>query len=405
MFSYRDGQLFGEEVALADVAQEVGTPVYVYSQAVLMAQATAYLEAARMHLSRFLVCYALKANGNLALLRLLAGLGLGADVTSGGELFLALQAGIDPHKIIFSGVGKTRREIEEALAAGILALHIESAMELAAVGQIAAEMGRVARIGLRLNPNIPAGTHPHISTGRDEHKFGIAPAQALALWQQAANHPWLQPIGLAAHIGSQITSLTPFRQTGQFLADFAAQLAGQGLGLDYLDMGGGLAIPYQNEQPPTPAGLLAALSPLVGNYRLVFEPGRFVVGPAGALLTAVVYQKGQGAKQFVITDAGMNDLLRPALYGAHHPIWPVAEKPTAQKADVVGPICETADYLGQGRDLPLLRPGDLLAVMQAGAYGFAMSSNYNGRLRPAEVLISGSNFQLIRPRQSYHHLL
>lgn len=405
MFSYRDGQLFGEGVALADVAQEVGTPVYVYSQAVLMAQATAYLEAARTHLSRFLVCYALKANGNLALLRLLAGLGLGADVTSGGELFLALQAGIDPHKIIFSGVGKTRREIEEALAAGILALHIESAMELAAVGQIATEMGRVAAIGLRLNPNIPAGTHPHISTGRDEHKFGLAPAQARTLWQQAANHPWLQPIGLAAHIGSQITSLTPFLQTGQFLAEFAAQFAGQGVELDYLDMGGGLAIPYQNEQPPTPAGLLAALAPVIGNYRLVLEPGRFVVGPAGALLTAVVYHKAQGGKQFVITDAGMNDLLRPALYGAHHPIWPAAEKPAAQKADVVGPICETADYLGQGRDLPLLRPGDLLAVMQAGAYGFAMSSNYNGRLRPAEVLISGSNFQLIRPRQSYHDLL
>lgn len=405
MFSYRDGQLYGEEVALAEVAQEVGTPVYVYSQAVLVAQAKAYLAAAQTHLSRFLICYALKANGNVALLRLLAGLGLGADVTSGGELFLALQAGITPDKIVFSGVGKTRREIEEALAADILALHVESAMELAAVGQIATEMGRIARIGFRLNPNVPAGTHPHISTGRDNHKFGIAPTQALSLLRQAASHPWLEPIGLAAHIGSQITSLTPFHQMGQFLADFAAQVAGQGIALDYLDMGGGLGIPYRDEQPPTPAGLLAALAPLAGNYRLVFEPGRFVVGPAGLLLTQVVYQKSQGTKQFIISDAGMNDLLRPALYEAHHPIWPVIAKPIVQQADVVGPICETSDYLGKERPLPMLRPGDLLAIMQAGAYGFSMSSNYNGRLRPAEILINGPNFHLIRPRQSYHHLL
>ena len=413
-FEYIDQTLHCEGVPLADIAREAGTPVYVYSRAALVRNAQAYLTAVPPHT---LVCYAIKANGNPAILQLLAQVGMGADVTSGGELFLARHAGFPPQRIIFSGVGKRPDEIEMALAEDIHALHVESEMELKRIAEIAAAHRQMTRIGVRVNPNIYAETHPHISTGLTAHKFGVPPETAVRLLQFTAQHPWLEPVGVAAHIGSQIVDLQPFAQAARFLADFADEMAGSGIPLAYLDVGGGLGIRYgenwrleTGDWEPGPADWVTAVADPVqkAGYRLVMEPGRSIVGSAGLLLTQVVYTKHQGEKSFLIMDAGMNDLLRPTLYDAHHPILPVHDSasslpPTA--FDVVGPVCETGDFLAKGRPLPLAQPGDLLAVMQAGAYGFAMSSNYNGRLRPAEVLVDGSTFQVIRQRQSYKHLL
>lgn len=410
-FPYQNGQLFCEAVPLVDIATAVGTPAYVYSQAALSGKAQVLLSAAGA--AGTLACYALKANGNPAILRLLAEAGLGADVTSGGELFLAQHAGIPPHKIIFSGTGKQPDEMAQALAAGIGALHVESEMELHLLAEIAAGRQQTARIGVRVNPDIGVETHPAISTGQKQHKFGVAPSTAVALLQLAHQHPWLQPVGLAAHLGSQITAVAPFAQLAQFLVALADELAAGGIRLEYLDAGGGLGIDYgdltQPGTPPPIAEWVTAVSgPIHGaGYRLVLEPGRSLVGPAGVLLTRVLYTKSQGGKQFAIVDTGMNDLIRPALYHAYHPLLPVAEASSGPQVtyDVVGPVCETGDWLARERRLPPLRPGDLLAVMQAGAYGFAMSSNYNGRPKPAEVLVHRAKYRLIRQRQTVHHLL
>lgn len=405
-FVYRSGELFCEEVPLARIVAQVGTPVYVYSQHSLVEHAREYGTA----VSPSLACYATKANGNPHLIRLLGQAGLGADVTSGGELFLALQAGIEPQKIIYSGVGKTRAEIERALQAGIRALHVESEQEVAAIADVAAQLGQVAHIGVRVNPNIHVETHAYISTGEHAHKFGVAPERAMQILHQAQGHPWLKPVGLAAHIGSQIVDISPFEQSAQFLVGMAAELESVGIRLSYLDVGGGLGINYARQDAPTVREWITAVSaPVVAaGYELVMEPGRSVVGPAGALVTQVVYTKQQGEKQFIITDAGMSDLIRPTLYQAYHPILSV-KQPSAHvvpvTVDVVGPICETGDFLARERPLPPLQTGDLLTVMQAGAYGFAMSSNYNGRLRPAEVLVNGDSFHIIRQRQTYQHLL
>ena len=414
-FHYKNKKLYCESAPLAAIAEAVGTPVYVYSQAELIERAAAYMTAVPPHA---LICYATKANGNPALLRLLAKAGLGGDVTSGGELFLALHAGIAPEKIIYSGVGKTQAEIEMALEAGIRALHVESEMELLAIATIAKERRQIARIGVRVNPNINAQTHPYISTGLHGHKFGVNPERAIDIIRQAATNPWLEPIGLAAHIGSQITDLDPFAESARFLVGLADELAGMDIRLDYLDVGGGLGIDYYGEQAtangkqltPTIEDWVTAVSHPIAQagYNLVLEPGRSIVGPTGALLTQIVYTKEQGGKQFIIADAGMNDLLRPSLYQAHHPIWPL-QQPAAsaqrQPVDIVGPICETSDSLAKERPFPPTKPGDLLAIMQAGAYGFAMASNYNGRLRPAEVLVNGDQFRIIRQRQTHQHLL
>jgi len=425
-FSYHNGRLHCEGVPLPDIAAAVGTPVYIYSRAELSQRAARYRQAAAAASSRHLVCYALKANNNPTLLRLLAEAGLGADVTSGGELFLAGQTGFAPEKTIFSGVGKTRAEIEAALTTGIRALHVESAMELAVVREVAASHGQAAAIGVRLNPDVSTTTHPHISTGRQSHKFGVDFDQAVALLRQAADDPWLRPVGLAAHIGSQIADLAPFVTMAEILCAAASELAAAGILLEYLDVGGGLAIDYAGEAvpavPEVEQWVTAVAKPVAAaGYKLVMEPGRSLVGPAGALLTQVLYTKQQGQKQFVICDAGMTELIRPALYDAQHPIWPVVQRPGARMAgarmagarmagaritaDVVGPVCETGDYLGRERSLPAVQAGDWLAVLQTGAYGFAMSSNYNGRLRPAEVLVSADQFQLIRRRQTREQLL
>jgi diaminopimelate decarboxylase len=438
-FQYKYSSLYCEAVALSAVAETVGTPVYVYSKEELLRRAQAYLGAAA-EIPNHLICYAVKANGNPILLRLLAEAGLGADVTSGGELFLALKAGFSPDKILFSGVGKTRHEIEMALEAGIHGLHVESEMELELIGRITTALGKTARITIRVNPDIAAETHPHISTGQQAHKFGVSPEQAMQMMVQAAEHPLLQPVGLAVHIGSQITQLAPFVQAAHFLVELAEETAAFGVKLEYLDVGGGLGIDYNHNEVPEPADWVAAVTTPIreAGYGVVMEPGRSIVGPAGALLTQVIYTKNQGDKRFIIADAGMSDLIRPTLYNAHHPIIPVNQstnQPITQLpnyqlpnyqlpitnyestqstnqpinqfplADIVGPICETGDTLGKERDLPHLEPGDLLAVLQAGAYGFAMSSNYNGRVKAAEVLIDGDTFHIIRQRQGYEHLL
>lgn len=407
-FAYRSGELFCEGVPLTTIASAVDTPVYIYSQAEIISRARAYLDtAAEVIGADALVCYAVKANANPTILILLGQIGAGADVTSGGELFLALHAGIDPRKIIFSGVGKKSAEIVEALSAGIRAIHVESEMELLAVATEAERLGIIAPIGIRVNPNISAETHPYISTGLHGHKFGVPRDRAVAMLRWAASHPWLRPVGLASHIGSQITDLDPFGQAVRFLVELADEMKGEGISLAYIDAGGGLGIDYDGPAPNA-ADWIRAIGPIVGKhgYGLVVEPGRSIVGRSGALLTRVVYLKEQGAKQFVIADAGMTDLIRPALYQAYHPIFPVVEtEGESVTVDVVGPVCESSDFLARERVLPPADRGDFLAVLHVGAYGFAMSSNYNGRLRPAEVLVEGDTFRVIRRRQTYDALL
>lgn len=427
-FHYHEHTLWCEGVSLAEIATAVGTPVYIYSQSELQQRASAFMTAISASDSEPpLACYAVKANNNPAILRLLRDAGLGADVTSSGELYLALHAGVAPHKIIFSGVGKRRDEIEMALETGIRALHVESAMELEAIAAVATDRQQVARIGVRVNPDIHAETHPYMTTGEKWHKFGVAPETAVNLLHIAREHPWLQPIGLAAHIGSQITAVPPFVQSAQFLVQMADELAASGIRLEYVDVGGGLGIDYENwplpmgdaddlplaspSQTPSIVDWVTAVAQpvLAAGYGVVMEPGRAIVGPTGCLLACVTYTKTQGGAQFAIVDAGMSDLIRPTLYNAYHPVAPVtlaAESlPVTLPYTVVGPICETGDWLAKDRNLPALRSGDLLAIMQAGAYGYAMASNYNGRLKPAEVLVNGDQFTIIRKRQDYTHLL
>ncbi|MCA9937697.1 MAG: diaminopimelate decarboxylase [Anaerolineales bacterium] len=411
-FRYVNDELMGEDVPLARVAAAVGTPVYVYSRAVLTGRAAAFVDAARLVAGRggqgYLVCFAVKANGNPALLRLLGEQGMGADVTSGGELFLARHAGISPTHILFSGVGKSHADIEQALDAGIRALHIESVPELARIAGIAAARQIVAPIAVRLNPDVTGDTHPAISTGGRWHKFGVSADTARRLLWQAQADPWLAPVGLAVHIGSQIRELEPFRQAVAVLLREAEGLAAAGCRLRYLDVGGGLGVDEGARMAPRPADWVAAVgAPVVAaGYELVLEPGRSVVGDAGILLTRVEYVKEEGGRRFVVVDAGMNDFIRPTLYAARHPIWPIRRRAgESHPVDIVGPVCETGDAFAHDYALPPVAAGDLLAVQQAGAYGFAMSSNYNGRLRAAEVLVDAGTFHLIRPRQTVTDLL
>lgn len=407
--TYDQGELVIEGVTAASIAAAVDTPAYVYSAAVLRERAAAYTTfSTDGQAGTHLACYAVKANGNPAIISLLHEAGLGADVTSGGELFVAQTAGMDAGQIIYSGVGKKSPEIREAILAGIRALHVESEMELTAIARVAEDLGRTAPIGVRVNPNISATTHPYISTGLHGHKFGVPRDRAIAILRASAEHPWLRPVGLAAHIGSQITDLEPYAQSVTFLVSLADELREQGIALEYIDVGGGLGISYESSAP-TIREWAQVVAPAVwaSGYDLIMEPGRSIVGPAGILLTRVVYTKTQGDKQFVIVDAGMTDLIRPTLYQAYHPIVPSVEPASAalERVDVVGPICETGDWLARDRDLPPLAAGDLVAVLYAGAYGYAMSSNYNGHLRPVEVMVSGDHFKVIRHRQSYADLL
>ncbi len=407
MFSYKNKTLYCENVPLTAVSPQFLTPTYIYSQAALHQNAMAYLDD-----NPALVCYAVKANGNPAIIRLLGEWGMGADVTSGGELFLAQHAGIPADKIIYSGVGKLEHEIEAAINAGVRALHVESEMEMHLIGEVAARVGRKTAVGIRINPNIYAKTHPHISTGTHAHKFGVTWEVGRRLYQFAADHAWLTPVGMAVHIGSQIQDVEPYVKAAHFLVEMADSLAADGIRLHYLDIGGGLGINY-DEPFASPQQLIlewktAVSAPILNaGYKLVMEPGRSVVGTTGALLTSVVYTKKQGGKTFVIGDAAMNDLLRPSLYDAVHPLLPIkqADGKTNTLIDLVGPVCESTDCLAKKRPFPLPERGDQIALMHAGGYGFSMASNYNGRLKPAELLINGADIRLIRARETVEALL
>jgi diaminopimelate decarboxylase len=403
-FEYRDGQLFAEGVALAALAERFGTPTYVYSRAHIEAQYRAYADA--LHGMPSLVCYAVKANSNLGVLNVLAHLGAGFDIVSGGELERVLAAGGQADRVVFSGVGKSRDDMRRALQVGVHCFNVESSDELERLQQIAAELGVRAPISLRVNPDVDAGTHPYISTGLKENKFGIDIATAEDVYLRAAQLPNLDIIGVDCHIGSQLTQLAPFIDALDRLLALVDRLGECGIHLRHLDLGGGLGVRYRDEQPPAVADYIAAVRQrLEGrDLALVFEPGRFVVANAGVLLTRVEYLKHTEHKDFAIVDAAMNDLIRPALYQAWMDVKAVRPRAGEGRAyDVVGPICETGDFLAKGRQLDL-REGDLLSVHSAGAYGFVMSSNYNTRGRCAEILVDGDQAFEVRRRETVAEL-
>jgi diaminopimelate decarboxylase len=405
-FAYRNGVLHAEQVSLADIARRFGTPCYVYSRAAIE---TAYREYALALQGRdSLVCYSVKANSNLAVLALLARLGAGFDIVSGGELARVLAAGGDPRKTVFSGVGKTEAEIEFALQKNILCLNLESEGELERVNAVAARGGIRAPIAFRVNPDIDARTHPYISTGLRQNKFGVAHADALRLYQRAAKMPAIEVVGIGCHIGSQLISSAPFVEAAGRIAALADKLAQAGIALRHIDIGGGVGIRYRDEAPEPIGGFLdGALGLLAGRREsLIVDPGRSIVGNAGLLLARVEHVKPGAERSFLVIDAAMNDLIRPALYSAWHEVRAVREpEPGAARAvyDVVGPVCESGDFLAKERSLAA-REGDLLAIMSAGAYGMTMSSNYNSRPRAAEVLVHGGEAHLVRGRETVEQL-
>lgn len=406
-FHYIDGRLHAEQVDLGGLAARFGTPAYVYSRATIERHYRVFREA--LAGTRHLVCYAVKANGNLAVLGLLARLGAGFDIVSGGELERVLRAGGDPGRVVFSGVGKSEAEMRRALEVGVRCFNVESAPELERLDRVARDLGKVAPISLRVNPDVDARTHPYISTGLRENKFGIEIDRAEALYAEAATREGLHVAGVDCHIGSQLTSLTPFLAALDRVLALVDRLAARGIPLEHLDVGGGLGIPYRDETPPSPAEYAAALRErLAGRgLELLLEPGRVIVGNAGVLLMRVEYLKEHSGRHFAVVDAGMNDLLRPALYDAWQEIVPVtvpAAGVPVRSYQVVGPVCETADFLGHDRELALV-PGDLLAVRSAGAYGFAMASNYNARPRPPEILVDGERVHLARRRETAADLM
>ena len=405
-FTFRDGELHAEDVPLARIAEAVGTPFYCYSTATLRRHYEVFAEAFAS--ARATICYAVKANSNLSVIRTLAEMGAGADVVSSGELRRALNAGVPASRIVFSGVGKTREEMAEALDTGIAQFNVESDAELAALDEVARSKGTRAPTAVRINPGVDAGSHDKISTGRSHDKFGIAWPAARESYRAAAAMAGIEITCAAVHIGSQITDLGPFEQAFRFVAGAVVTLRGDGHDLRRLDLGGGLGVPYEHETPPTPAEYAAtALRETAGTgCDLVLEPGRVLVANAGVLVTGVVREKRAGEQRIVIVDAAMNDLARPSLYDARHAIVPVRRgSPPASPADVVGPVCETADRFARDLPLPPLAEGALLAIRTAGAYGSAMSSNYNSRLLVPEILVRSAEFAVVRARQSYDHLV
>jgi diaminopimelate decarboxylase len=406
-FEYRRGALYCEGVALDEVAERAGTPCYVYSAGALR-QGYRTLEQG-LQGTPHLVCFAVKANGNLAVLRLLAEAGAGFDIVSGGELFRVLRAGADPARTVFSGVGKTREEIEAALEAGIHSFNCESEAELLLLSSLAQRMGKTARAAIRVNPDVDAATHPYISTGLKRHKFGIDIAEAEELYLRAATLPGLALEGASCHIGSQLLDVGPLIEAAGRMGALVERLRGKGIALRFLDLGGGLGVPYRKGDPwPEVGAYLGAVRELAGRLgvELLLEPGRFIAAPAGALLTRVLYRKAGGGKEFMIVDASMTELIRPALYEAHHEMLPLRQAARGRlTADIVGPVCESSDFLAEEREIDNLLPGDYLAVMTAGAYGFVMSSNYNARPRPCEVLVDGDAWRIVRRRESLEDLV
>ncbi len=411
-FSYVGGVLHAEGVSLARLAEEIGTPFYCYSTATLERHYQVLADAFKAQGLDSLICYAIKANSNQAVIRTLANLGAGMDVVSEGELRRARAAGVPANKIIFAGVGKTRAEMAYAIGEGILGFNVESEPELDALSEVAAGMGRVARIALRVNPDVDAKTHAKISTGKAENKFGIAFDDAPRIYAKAGKLPGIAVSGIHMHIGSQITDLSPFKDAFTLLRELVGTLRAAGHHFEHLDIGGGLGVPYKgsNDIPPSPAAYAAVVRETLGDLglKITLEPGRMIVANAGILVSRVLYAKHGDVKTFAIVDAAMNDLIRPTLYDAHHDIWPITEAVSGREArmqDVVGPVCESGDYLAQDRKLPELVAGDLIAFMSAGAYGAAMSSTYNTRPLVAEVLVRGTDWSLVRPRQSYDDLI
>jgi diaminopimelate decarboxylase len=407
MFSYSQDDLYCEQVPLADLAHRTGTPAYVYSSQSILCNYRAYDEA--FGNLPHAVCYAVKANGSLGVLALLAKAGAGFDIVSGGELFRVLQAGGEPSKVVFSGVGKTADEVEYALSSGIHSFNCESEAELALIDALAGRRGVKAGFAIRVNPDVDAATHPYISTGLSEHKFGIAIAQAAAVYDRSRQYRNLSAQGVSCHIGSQILDPSPIREAVDKVMALAKGLRAEGHPIRHLDLGGGLGIAYHAGQAAPAIGqFIESLRERLRESGLcvMVEPGRSIVGPAGVLLTRVLYRKRNGAREFIVVDAAMNDLIRPALYRAHHEIIPVRKNPLPPVvADVVGPVCETGDFLARDREMPNAMPGDFLAVCTAGAYGFVQSSNYNSRPRAPEVLVEGAAWRVIRTREKYQDLV
>jgi len=406
MFRYKSGRLYCEEVDLESIAREAGTPCYVYSAQSILDAYRAY-DAALGDLPH-MVCYAVKANSTLAVLSLLAREGCGFDIVSGGELFRVLRAGGNPSRVVFSGVGKTTEEIELALRSGIDNFNCESESELAAIDAIAEKLQLTARFSLRVNPDVDAATHPYISTGLRDHKFGVDIADASAIYMRARRFHHLRAAGVSCHIGSQILDYSPILEAAGKVLGLIEELQAAGLAIDHVDLGGGLGIAYRSsDRAPAIHEFIGALRDRIGRDGLtvMIEPGRSIVGAAGVLLTKVLYRKKSPSKEFVIVDAAMNDLIRPALYKAHHEILPLNRLPAAIVADVVGPVCETGDFLARDRELADVQPGEYMAVSSAGAYGFVQSSNYNSRARSAEVLVEGSNWRVVRERETWEDLI
>ena len=405
-FEYRDGHLFAEDVSVSDIADQVGTPAYVYSREALERGYLAYAEALEGRDS--LVCFAVKSNSNLAVLNVLAQLGSGFDIVSIGELERVLLAGADPAKVVFSGVGKQAHEIARALEVGIHCFNVESEAELELLNRVAAESGKVAPVSFRVNPDVDAGTHPYISTGLKENKFGIAIDTALEVYQQAATLSNINVVGVDCHIGSQLTEIAPFLDALDRLLSLIDTLSQSGITIKHLDLGGGLGVCYTDEVPPEPKQYIDAVIAKLGDrgLKLVFEPGRSISANAGILLTRVEFLKRNDEKNFAIVDAAMNDLIRPSLYSAYQEIIPasLATQQNTETWDLVGPICETGDFIGKDRELAL-SPQDLLAVCSAGAYGFVMASNYNTRGRAAEVMVDDGRFQIVREREQFADLV
>ncbi len=405
-FDYRNDELFAEDVPLAEIARRHGTPFYVYSARTLRRHFRVFDEAFAG--ADHLVCYAMKALSNLSILGLFASMGSGFDIVSGGELARCLRAGADPARIVFSGVGKTDEEIAAALSAGILMLNVESGPEMRRVSEVAGRMKKNAPVSLRVNPDLDPGTHPHISTGHRDSKFGVPLSQVFEYYAAARSLPNLDIVGLSTHIGSQITETAPFTEAANKVASIVERLGADGFALKHLDLGGGLGIPYQEEPPPPALYAKSLLEPLKNlGLSIIVEPGRVLVGNAGVLVTKVLYIKETDVKRFIVVDGAMNDLIRPVLYEAYHAILPVRRRAarSAVVADVVGPVCESGDFFARERELPEPESGDLLAVMSAGAYGFVMASNYNSRPRAPEILVDGSEAHVIRERETFDDLV
>lgn len=406
-FLYKDGELFCEDVSVKTIAKKVGTPFYIYSYKTLTRHFSVFDDAFKK--IPHLICYSCKANANVALLSVIRKLGGGADIVSGGELFKALHAGIQGNEIVFSGVGKTKEEIQFAIQSKILMLNIESEGEIEVIRDVAKDMKQKIPISIRVNPEIDPKTHPYITTGLKRNKFGILWTDALRLYKNIAKDPFLLPVGISSHIGSQILEIEPFVEAVKCLKKMFFKLKRTGISLRYIDIGGGLGITYKDELPPSPREYARAIARILKStgLTLILEPGRILVGNSGIFITKLLYVKRTPEKNFYIVDGAMNDLVRPAFYNAYHEIVPVIESTNNQhiKVDVVGPICESGDFFAKDRKLPSLTPGHLIAILGAGAYGFSMSSNYNSRRRVAEVLVKDRDFYIIRKRESLKDLL